>query len=167
MPSGVYLPGMSPIRRVEIFLRAAVPYDARARQLVVLGRVQALQARGLVDEVRVDTWANRITDGSRGATVALAAVNMFEHWAATHRATLTPGFDSHECHSGFTGQQFSVRVLPVVCLAVYEDDELVAVYPHTTDTGCRSVADGLDLLEAMDDGLVTPDPDLDTDRSTA
>lgn len=154
---------MDPTRRVEVFLRASVPFDARARQLVVLGRVEALQARGLVDEIRVDTWAHRITDAPPEATLALSALDRFEHWALAHQATLSPGFDTHECHSGFTGQRFDTTVLPVVCLAVYDDDELVAVYPHSTGAGCVSVADGLAMLEA--DAGEVPDVRPSSDRN--
>jgi len=139
---------MSDKRRVDVFLRVSVPFDARARQLVTLARLQALRARGLIDEVTVDTWANRVTDSQPETTLALAALDGFERWANAHRATLTPGFESHESHSGFTGQRFRTTVFPVVCLAVYDGDHLCAVYPHSTEHGCVTVADGLALIEA-------------------
>lgn len=162
---------MSDTRRVDLFIRGSVPFDARARQLVTLGRLQALQARGTIDEIVVDTWANRIMDTDAEAALALAALDGFERWATSHHARLTPGFGSHECHSGFTGQRFRTTVLPVVCLALYEDDKLVAVYPHSTDGGCVTVADGLAMLEAggnlVFDADTEPRPtsDRDVDRS--
>lgn len=158
---------MSPTRRVEVFLRASAPFDARARQLVVLGRIQALQARGLVDEFRVDTWTDRITDAPSEAALALTALDGFERWALAHHATLSPGFDTHECHSGFTGQRYRTTVFPVVCLAVYDDDELVAVYPHSTEAGCVSVADGLALLEVDAGELSDTRPPSDRTQPSA
>jgi hypothetical protein len=130
---------------------------------VVLGRVEALLARGLVDEFRVDTWADRVTDAPPQAALALSALEGFERWALAHHANLTPGFDIHECHSGFTGQRFRTTVFPVACLAVYDDDELVAVYPHSTDAGCVTVDDGLAMLEA--DASELPDAHQSSDRN--
>lgn len=150
MLSSDVLVTMSHTRRVEVFLRGSVPFHAHARQLVVLSRLRALQDRGTIDEVHVDTWANRITDAPTEAAIALTALDGFEKWADSHHATLTPGFESHDSHCGFTGLDFRTTVFPVVCLALYEDDTLVSVYPHSTDTGCRTVDDGLALLEAED-----------------
>lgn len=166
---------MSHARRVDVFLRGSVPFDARARQLVILARLQALRARGLIDEVRIDTWANRITDSQAETELARTALAGFERWATAHHASLTPGFQSHECYSGFTGQRFRTTVFPVVCLAVYDDERLVAVYPHSTESGCVTALDGLALLEA-DVDIDTPasaratgraKPDHDRDRSAA
>jgi len=149
---------MSPHTRVAVFVRRSVPFQARSRQLAVLGRVRALESAGVVDEVVVDTWANRVTDATADAAVALAAFEGFETWAKAHRARLEPGFEAHDCHCTFTDRDYRATVFPVVCVAVYADDELVAVYPHTRDDGSVVTVDlGLSLLEAGDDTRSTPE----------
>jgi hypothetical protein len=169
MLSAVLPFGMSHSRRVEVFLRGTVPFDARTRQLVVLGRVRALHERGLIDDVRVDTWANRVTDGPADAVLALTALEGFEHWATAHHASLAPGFETHEGHCGFTDQHYHTTTFPVVCLAIYEDDRLVSVFPHSTASGCQSVADGLAMLEIEGDTEPpTADPStVDRDHPSA
>lgn len=46
--------------------------------------------------------------------------------------------------------------LPLQCLAVYEDDQLVGVFPCTGDQGTNTVADCLHRLEPGDDSDETP-----------
>jgi hypothetical protein len=44
-------------------------------------------------------------------------------------------------------------VTPAICLAVYEDDELSVVYPHTDGPETYTVENGLEMLErALLDG---------------
>jgi hypothetical protein len=139
---------MDSTTRVDVFLRESVPFHARARQLVTLSRLRSLQAAGIVDTVRVDTWANRTTATCGDTDAAMAVLDGFQAWADEHGIVLTPGFESHDSHCGFTDRDFRTTVFPVLCLAIYEDDVLVAVYPHSTDTDTVSVADGLAVLEA-------------------
>jgi hypothetical protein len=159
---------MEPSTRVDVFLRNSVPFHAKARQLVTRSRLRSLQSAGVVDEVRVDTWANRTTDTDRNENRSLPVLDELQAWADEHGVRLTPGFDSHDTHCGFTGRDFRTTVFPVVCLAVYEHDELVGVYPHSTDSGSVSVADCLSVLEA---GALTAAPEsvataTDRDRPT-
>lgn len=152
-------------RRVAVYLRESVPLAARSRQLAVLGRLRALESRGVIDEVTVETWANHVTDLDPLAAGQLTAFSGFETWARTHDSDIHPAFDAHDCVCSFTDTSFRRTTFPVVCLAIYVDDELLTVYPHSGPHGTRTVSDGLAILEATTT-LDPQPPDLDADTPT-
>ena len=135
---------MSHNRRLAVYLRRPVADGTERRQTSVLGRADALRQQGLVDGVDVTYW-HRLSTGVDPREAS--AIETMEQWAADHGCTLAPTFDRHDRHSVFTGDD-SVVTLPVVCVACWEDDELVGVYPHLGPCGHCTVADGLDRIEA-------------------
>jgi len=137
-------------RRVELYLRESVPHAARQSQLTVLGRLRALAEAGAVDEVTVTTWAHRVDDTESVPSPARIAYGAFEEWASRGGVSLDPAFDSHDCHSVFTDSHYRTTVYPVMCVAVYEDDDLVEVYPHSRNGQPVSVLDGLAMFECQD-----------------
>lgn len=49
-----------------------------------------------------------------------------------------------------TGEMDDWLVFPALCLALYEDGSLAAVFPHADGDDYRSVSDGLDELARAD-----------------
>ncbi|WP_424018913.1 HTH domain-containing protein [Halorientalis pallida] len=156
---------MTRVTRAELYLREGVPIAAETEQSRILGRLQALAAAGIIRDLQVRRWPRRVTDGDVCARREFAVCREFEGWAAEHSVRLAPAFNRHDCHNGFTGSDYTTTTLPVICLALYDDDDLVAIYPHTGENGIRTLLDGLSMLEA--DGLSradgtgtrpTPDP---------
>lgn len=139
---------MTPKRHVKLYLRDSVPAVARTEQQTAQGRLQALQADGIVDGFTVESWPTRVTNGCAETVPALAAYEGFNSWAHSHDASMRPAFDRHECHSLYTGSTFTTTVLPVMCLAVYEDEKLVSVYPHARHGRPTTVSEGLAILES-------------------
>lgn len=135
---------MSHISRLSVYLRSPVPSETAARQTSVLGRADALRQAGLVDEVTVTHW-HRLSMGTD--LVEADEIAAMERWAAEHDCSLSPSFDRHDRHSAFVGDD-SVVTLPVVCLACWDGDDIVGVYPHVGPCGHCTVADGLDRIEA-------------------
>jgi hypothetical protein len=144
---------MTRITRAELFLRDSVPIAATTEQSRILGRLQALAAAGVVAALSVQRWPHRVTVGDTQARREFALCREFEAWADAHGVRLAPAFERHDCHNSFTDSHYRTAVLPVVCLALYDDDDLVALYPHTCETGIRTVLDGISMLEA-ESGLV-------------
>ena len=135
---------MSHNTRLSVYLRSPVPDKTERRQIGVLGRASALRNAGLVDEITVTFW-HRL---STGIDLAESAdIEAMERWAAENGCTLAPTFDRRDRHSAYTGTD-SVVTLPVVCLACWDGDELLGVYPHAGPCGHYTVADGLDRIEA-------------------
>jgi hypothetical protein len=130
-------------RHVRLFVRDDLPRPARRRRRAVVDRVCDIGERTAVD-VSVDRWPKRF---ERGGDDDLRETHAsFVEWARVDGTRLTPFFSVRECYSMATGEKGEWIVLPVVCLAVYEDDELVSVYPHCDGEEKRSVEDGLDAL---------------------
>ena len=135
---------MSHNRRLAVYLRSPVPAETEQRQSSILGRADSLHRQGLVDGVRVTYW-HRLSTGTDPRE--MAEIELLERWAADNGCTLAPTFDRHDRHSVFLGDD-TVVSLPVACVACWEGDALVGVYPHAGPSGHCTVADGLDRIEA-------------------
>jgi len=135
---------MNQHRQLAVYLRRPVVDGTERRQISVLGRADALRRQRLVDEVVVIYW-NRLSTGVDPRESA--DIEAMERWATDNGCSLVPAFDRHDRHSAFTGDD-AVVTLPVACVAYFEDDDLVGVYPHAGPCGHCTVADGLDRIEA-------------------
>ncbi|MBV0922974.1 hypothetical protein KTS45_02075 [Halomicroarcula limicola] len=127
-----------------MYVRSPVSDATEQRQTAALARADSLRQQGLVDDVSVTYW-NRLSTGADANEAADIAA--MEAWADAHGCSLAPAFDRHDRSSAFTGRD-SVVTLPVICLVVYEDDEIAGVYPHAGPEGHCTVADGLDRVES-------------------
>lgn len=116
--------------------------------------------------IDVDLWgshavADSIADHENEGM--LEAVSDFERWAEEHGHTLAPAFSCRECGSMLDDETREVTVVPLVTLAVYEEDRLRAVYPHADGERVRTVDDGIRTLETMTPS--TDDPAGERDES--
>lgn len=123
--------------------------DVRRRTLTRLHRLADV---GILSEVDVDVWGSHaVVDAmaDRGDAASVEAVSDFERWAEGHGYTLAPAFARRECGSLLDDEAREVTVVPLLTLAVYEEDELKAVYPHVDDECVHTVDDGLEALETL------------------
>jgi len=73
--------------------------------------------------------------------------NEFAAWAADVGACLAPFVDTRECYSWETCEKRRELVMPALCLAVYEDDELTQVAPYAQGGTPHTIEECLDDLE--------------------
>lgn len=135
-----------PTLRLELFYRAPAPDEARRSQERVFERLRDLE------RVHVEThkWPMRVVlerDADVRAERALASYTEFDDWAHAHHMDLSPFFNVHESH-WFTGEVTNELLFPMLCLAVYDDDELVDVYPRMDGTHTVSISQFIDRLES-------------------
>jgi hypothetical protein len=123
--------------------------DVRHR---TLARLHRLADEGVLSTVDVDVWGSHAVADSMADrdTTPVEGVSDFERWAADHGCTLAPAFARRECGSLLGDEPREVTVVPLLTLAVYEEDELRAVYPHAEDGTVHTVDDGLETLETME-----------------
>lgn len=103
---------------------------------------------GRLNSLRVELWPATISLGSTVTTDITETVTQFREWADTRDATLAPAFSVDEHVSQITGEREMRLRLPVVCLAVYQDDSLYCVIPHQTDERTCTVQKALGVLES-------------------
>jgi hypothetical protein len=122
--------------RIEAYVREDMR-GAADRIDDVLDRLDRLAEREVIGSFSVESWEAGAT---RPRSAVRATVGEFEDWAARDGCSLEPAVDR-------SADADRIDV-PIVCIAVYgDDDELLAVYPHTDRRGAvRTVEDGLDAV---------------------
>lgn len=148
--------------RVELFARSSLPSVVARRRDTVQTRLERLAADGHVSSVTVHTWDTKVP--VEGNAFENLLYDSFGDWATDCAVDLAPFFDTRECFSRQTGERGTKLVLPALSLAVYRDETLQSVYPHSTPTGARTV---MDCLQALESGRPEGDDDQNRDRRLA
>ena len=133
-------------RHAELFVRSDVPRPAEARRTAVADSLRTLAAEGALGSVTVRSWEKRVPVAGPSERLERRRFDEFAAWASDNDASLTPFFDTRECYSATTGDRETQLVLPVLCLAVYADDDLTRLAPVRTPNGAESVEDCLAAL---------------------
>lgn len=130
--------------RVELFARSSLPRAADRRREAVATRLDRLAERGCIEGYHIEAWRKRVPVA--GDTPEHRAYERFREWADDAEVSLAPSFGTRECYDPETGAKEEALVLPALCLAIYEEEELVAVYPHADGGEPQSVVGGLSAL---------------------
>ncbi|MFC4246716.1 HTH domain-containing protein [Natribaculum luteum] len=137
-------------RRVELRVRERIPASVADVVDDVVDRLGRLEADGEIAELQVSTWSRRCgTDAVASVdTSVAAAVAEFRSWADRNGYTLRPAFDRRDVSSMVARTSRSELVVPMICLAVYEDDDLQCVAPCSDGDDVFTAADCLAALES-------------------
>ncbi|MFB6307720.1 MAG: HTH domain-containing protein [Haloarculaceae archaeon] len=138
-------------RRAELYLRGDT-YGTFGTQQSVLNRVNRLEGEGVLDEAtvagewqRIRTLAEDCRDG------AVETYEEFADWARRNGYSLEPAFERRTRSYVGLDRVDDVVVFPVVSLAMYEADQLQAVFPCTDEDGeSYTVQDCLEAFERGD-----------------
>ena len=111
------------------YVRAPLLLEPVDQQVETL---QACEDEGTVETVLLRSWPKEVarTEHSPYQEV-IDAFERFEQWADERGVSVTPAFRERTVTSSVTGKAKDVLVTPMLCLAVYQDDQLQAVFPHT------------------------------------
>lgn len=140
---------------VELFVRAEPELGAERCKESVVDRLEELESEGHVDSYSVNAWSKSIrTSGSLAGTAfheeTLSRIEEFESWIRSAGNLPETAFARETVASPITGEEYAVVTLPVMCLAVYEDDELVHLHPGHDGLENHSVHECLDALAGED-----------------
>ncbi|MEA1930294.1 MAG: HTH domain-containing protein [Euryarchaeota archaeon] len=140
-------------RTVRLFVRADPELGCEKQKQAVLDRLEGLDADDRIDDYEVNVWtkAIRIAGPLEGTTYYQRVFDhftAFQQWAVKESVALKSAFNVEEVNCEITDETYRVLSLPCLCLAVYEDDELRGVYPHTDSETTRTINHCLDRLEA-------------------
>ncbi|WP_277541224.1 HTH domain-containing protein [Haloarcula laminariae] len=148
-------------RRAELFVRADLPTLSEKRRAAVEKRLQELQCAGAIDATETTVWEKRVPVADDDCPEQ-TRYEEFLDWAIEAGATLSPFFDTRLCYSWETGEKRTELVLPALCLAVYEDDDLVQVAPFARGGTPHSIEECLDDLESGRTPLTPASPTVST-----
>lgn len=116
----------------------------------VIDTVRSYEEAGLLSECAVEFWPNeiRLLDDTAGTDVR-AQYREFQAWADSEGVSLEPAFTRRKRTTLVSDDAESVLVLPVLCLAIRVNGELVRVAPHATESGSYTVTDALADVESL------------------
>ena len=140
--------------RAELYLRGDA-HDALGVQEMVT-RTDRLEANGVFSESLVaGEWHRCHTRTEDWRSEAMEAYEEFREWAEANGFSLEPGFQQRT--RSFIGMDDveEVVVFPVVALALYEADELTAVFPCTDGERTHTVESALAAFERGDEDWLT------------
>lgn len=127
----------------------------------IVDRLGSLSAADSIDAFRIETWPNEVVVSEHTQhTQVIETYEQFRAWADEAGVSITPAFDRRTVTS-LIGRTEEVLTLPVMCLAVYDDD-LRGVYPCTDSDETWTVTDYLDAYEAAGGPPAVPTADADS-----
>ena len=150
-----------PTRRAELFVRADLPTPAKQRREAVEEQLGELQCAGVIDTTETTVWRKRVPLAAEDCPER-RRYDEFRAWASEADATLAPVFDTRSCYSWETGERRTELVMPALCLALYEDGDLLRLAPVTRGDTPRSIAECLDDLEEGRTPTATDSPPIST-----
>jgi hypothetical protein len=141
-------------RRIECYVRAALPASVGERQRERIERLRRLETDG-GPAVTIHTWPKRVAlDGPAADALAPRRYRAFAAWAHEHGVSIGPFFETRTCRSFLAEEPRRELRTPSICLAAYVDDALRWVAPHTDADRTCTVVDALDALEEGDPAAV-------------
>ncbi|PSP42479.1 hypothetical protein BRC66_01285 [Halobacteriales archaeon QH_2_66_30] len=131
---------------VELHVRSELPAPARSQASQVYEELGVLAGQGAIADLHREHWPNRTPIDDPESDVRDTYLQ-FQSWATDQGYSLAPFFQIRECYTPEVGDWCDWLVTPAMCLAVYEDGTLSAVYPHRDSGETRTVQDGMEALE--------------------
>ena len=140
---------------VDVYFRTSVMGVIEARQEGVLDRAEQLVRKGVVDDLRINYWSSQVTapdNGARNDSGCPDVVRELYDVTAGTDCSLSPCF--REAKGDRDNR--TVLFLPVVCLVVRHDGDIVGVYPSDNGGEHHSVENGLDIMERGEEPVTVP-----------
>ncbi|MES3516818.1 MAG: hypothetical protein PPP58_04035 [Natronomonas sp.] len=114
----------------------------------IIETVRRYERQGVVDECAIESWPAE-TKLTEAAETVHSRYDQFRTWGEKTSVTLEPAFTRRERTTIVSEDSETVFLLPVLCLAVHIDGELVVVAPHHTETTTYTVEDALSDVESI------------------
>ncbi|WP_265110639.1 HTH domain-containing protein [Halosolutus halophilus] len=141
--------------RVTVWMRGFAPTPD---QRTLLDRLKGLRQEGALADVSLRIWGRQIAaspsviDGDDVERIR-NRISEFESWASRNGYSLEPAFKRCEQTSMVSDERTEVVVLPTICLALYDADRLVGVFPCSDSDRTTTVHDCVIRLENASTGV--------------
>lgn len=144
------MPATAPSRRAELYFRGDT-YGTFDAQQDVLNRFRRLETESVLAKANVaGEWQRIRTLDEDKRNGAIETYREFAEWAERNDHSLSPAFERRTRSYLGLDQVDDVVVFPAVSLAIYEGEDLQAVFPCAHDEETYSVPDCLDAFERGD-----------------
>lgn len=139
---------------VELYVRSLCPSGAEHQPEQITERLNELVEAGRIADFSIHVWGKQVPcDGETAVGEAIRdRIESFKAWSDRAGTTITPSFESRETHSLLTDETHDTIVLPTLCLAEYQGDDLQYVAPCVEDGSVCTVHDRLGALEEEPSG---------------
>lgn len=137
-PLDALLPSTDSDRRATVFVHSLAPVANKPDQDRLVSELEALTERDVLGDVDLLVWGNSICTGSPLTGVGtgqriLDAVGEFYDLAANSELSISPFFNVSTVTTEYSEDPFNRIVPPSRAVAVYEEDDLAAVFPCLLD----------------------------------
>ncbi len=133
-------------RTAVLYVRSVAPCGVDDVQRRTIDRLERLAADGVLESVEYEVWGDGVPADDSG-TVIKGVYDEFVEWADDQGYTLAPAFRDRETGTMVSDECRTVISFPLLCLGVYEENELEAVFPCSDDERTYTIEDGLVGLE--------------------
>ena len=114
------------------YVRAPLLLEPVDRQVETL---RACESEGAVDDLLLRSWPKEVALSEETPhQEALESFERFEQWANRRDVSIRPPFRERTATNQISGETTDLLVMPMLCLELYADDELVGIFPHTDET---------------------------------
>lgn len=136
--------------RAELFVRSLAPETARPEQERVIERLRGLERDGALAALDLHVAGDCVCPSTVAAETEtgrflLERFEAFEAWAADHGCALV-GFEDRCVDSSLTGETVTGIRFPRLCLAVFDDEELLLVAPASDGEASVTVHEAVERL---------------------
>lgn len=149
-------------------VRAPLLLEPVDRQIETL---RACESEGAVDDLLLRSWPKEVSlDDDTPYQEALESYERFAEWADRRDVSIRPPFRERTTTNQISGETSDLLVMPMLCLELYADDELVGVFPHTDEAADETYTTD-EAIAALRTGEVpTPlgdEPDAEAETTTS
>ncbi|MFC7154619.1 HTH domain-containing protein [Halomarina halobia] len=121
------------------------PIDAHVETL------KRCEREGHIDGLVLRSWPSEVSlSGSVTSDETIETFRRFRRWAERQGVSICPPFERRTRVSEITNERREILRTPLVCLAIYVDDRLGAVFPHTEGERTYGVTEVTATLRAGD-----------------
>lgn len=109
--------------------------------------LRACESEDAIDSLLLRSWPDKVRLSEDGPhQEVIERFERFERWADRRGVSVRPPFERRTVTKAITDETRELLVTPLICLAVYRDEELVGVFPHSTEEDTYTVADAIATL---------------------